>query len=139
MRRTATLVAISITLALAGCETIGVSREEGGYAEVKPTVAHEMIIDSHQIVVLDFRPIEDYWGGLGHIAGAISAPLSGIENHLEVLLPYRDSTILVYADAEEESARGARILAAAGFANVVRIQGGVRAWIDLGYPTVSAD
>ncbi|MGH9457710.1 MAG: rhodanese-like domain-containing protein [Thermoanaerobaculia bacterium] len=128
-----------LTVSIAACKTVGVSVEEGGFAEVKPTIAHEMILDSTQIVVVDFRPVEEYWGPLGHVGGAISMPLEGIENRLPELLPYKDTTILVYADSEEESARGARILVAAGLENIVRIRGGIREWADLGYPTVKAE
>ncbi|HVR42460.1 MAG TPA: rhodanese-like domain-containing protein [Thermoanaerobaculia bacterium] len=136
-RRTATGLLLASILTLSSCETVGVAREEGGYAEVKPTIAHEMVLDSQQVVVFDLRPVEEYWGPLGHVAGALSVPLPAIETRLSELIPYKDTTILVYADSEEESRRGARILAAAGFENIVRIRGGIREWVDLGYPTVT--
>lgn len=137
--RTRLFLPCAALLLAAGCQTIGVSREEGGFAEIRPTIAHEMILDSQQVVVIDFRPVEEYWGALGHVAGALSVPLSTIEKRLPELIPYKDTTVLVYGDTEEESQRGARILAAAGFRSVVRIQGGMREWIDLGYPAVTAD
>jgi rhodanese-related sulfurtransferase len=123
-------------LLASGCKTVGLSYQEGGFAEVRPTVAHEMILDSNQVVVVDLRPNEEYWGPLGHIAGALAVPLGSIEKRLPELLPYKDSTILVYADSEEESRIGSRILVAAGFSSIVRIRGGIRDWIVLGYPTV---
>lgn len=129
---------VLVTVAV-GCQTVGVSRRPGGFAEVKPTIAHEMILDSQQVVVIDFRPVEEYWGALGHIAGALPVPLENIEKRLPELLPYRDTTILVYGDTDEESIRGARILAAAGLENVVRIEGGIRNWISQGYPTVTVE
>ena len=138
MRRHPFVLTILVTLAL-GCQTVGVSRRPGGFAEVKPTIAHEMILDSQQVVVIDFRPVEEYWGALGHIAGALTVPLENIEKRLPELLPYRDTTILVYGDTDEESIRGARILAAAGLENVVRIEGGIRNWIGKGYPTVTVE
>lgn len=131
-------LAVLVTLAF-GCQTVGVSRRPGGFAEVKPTIAHEMILDSQQVVVIDLRPVEEYWGALGHIAGALTVPLQSIEKRLPELLPYRDTTILVYGDTDEESIRGARILAAAGLENVVRIKGGIRRWIGHGYPTVTVE
>lgn len=132
------LFAILLT-ATAGCGTVGVSRGEEGYAEVRPTVAHEMILDSQQVVVFDLRPVTEFEGPLGHIAGAVSVPISTIERRLPELLAYRDTTVLIYGDNEEESRRGARILVAAGFGNIVRIQGGIRNWIDLGYAAVPSD
>lgn len=135
MRSTLLLVAVGI-LSL-GCQTVGVSRDGRGFAEVKPTVAHEMLLDERQIVVLDFRPTSEYWEPLGHIAGALSTPLDSIELRLPELMPYQNTTILVYADAEDDAIRGARVLLAAGFRNIVVIQGGIRRWIELGYKTVS--
>ncbi len=128
--------ALLLALLAGGCETVGLSYQEGGFAEVLPTVAHEMILDSQQVVVLDLRPTEEYWGALGHVAGALPVPIGSIEKRLPTLLPYKDSTILVYADSEDESRTGSRILVAAGFNSIVRIRGGIRKWIDLGYPTV---
>jgi hypothetical protein len=60
---------------LHSCRTVGVSKTEGGYAEISPTVAAEMILDSSQVVVLDVRPEPDFRGPEGHIAGSLNAPL----------------------------------------------------------------
>ena len=65
--------------------TVGVSRVTGGYAEVAPTVANEMIIDSNQIVVIDVRTPEAFNGPQGHIAGALNAPFETIESQLPEL------------------------------------------------------
>ena len=124
-------------LLLAACRTVGVSHEKGGYAEISPTIAHEMILDNSNIVVLDFRPPAEY--ATGHVAGALSTPLDTIETQLPQLVPYQTGTILVYADEQEASVRGARLLVAAGFRNVVRITGGIREWIEGGYQTVTSE
>ena len=138
MKKTWTrLLAAALLLAAAGCSTVGVARGEGGYAVVRPTVAHEMILDSQQVVVFDLRPLTEFEGPLGHIKGAIPVPVGTIQPRLPDLLAYRDTTVLVYGDNEDESRRGARILTEAGFENIVRIEGGIRKWIDLGYATVS--
>jgi rhodanese-related sulfurtransferase len=130
------LLAAAVLAAAAGCSTVGVARGEGGYAVVRPTVAHEMMLDSQQVVVFDLRPLTEFEGPLGHIEGAIPVPITSIEPRLPDLLAYRDTTVLVYGDNEEESRRGARILAESGFKNIVRIEGGIRSWIELGYATV---
>src|SRR5215218_6886363 len=85
-----------LLLVLAGCRTVGVSTTAGGYAEVSPTVANEMILDSRQVVILDIRPAESFRGAEGHIAGALSAPFETIERQLPELLPYQGQTVLVY-------------------------------------------
>ena len=128
----AALVAASLA---AGCSTVGVGRE-GSFAEVRPTVAQQMLLDNRNIIVFDVRSENDYAGSMGHIAGAQSLPLESIETRLMELVPYQSGTVMVYGDTEEESKSAARILVAAGFQNVVRIRGGIRSWIDLGYKTV---
>lgn len=120
----------------AGCSTVGVSRAAGGYAEIQPEIAHEMILDNRQIVVLDLRPTWAYEER--HIGGAISAPLDSIEKTLPLLLPYQKSTLIVYADDEEESKRGAALLVLAGFRNIVRMSGDLDRWISRGFPTASS-
>jgi rhodanese-related sulfurtransferase len=127
--------AFALLLLAVSCRTVGVSRVEGGFAEVSASIAHEIILDTRQIIVLDLRPTEEY--AAGHIAGAISTPLDSIENRLPELGPYQRSTLLIYG-GQEESRRGARLLVVAGFRNVVRISGGMDAWIRGGYPTVSS-
>ena len=130
------LLALLVVMVLCACHTIGMSREKGGYADVGAPVAHEMIIDTNQVVVIDFREPGDYEAG--HVAGALSAPLSSIEHRLPELIPYQSSTLLVYGGNKDESVRGARVLVAAGFRNVVRINGGIQEWIAGGFPTVSS-
>lgn len=125
-------------LAFAACKTVGVSTTPGGFAEVSPTVANEMILDSRQVVILDTRPAADYRGPNGHIAGAISAPFDTIEKQLPELLPYQSDTVLVYGENSTDGALAARLLSLAGFRNVVHIAGGLDAWIARGYRTVNA-
>lgn len=129
------LLPIVILSALA-CTTVGVSREDQPWAEVEPTIANEIILDHKEIVVIDFRPVADFYGELGHIAGAISLPLAEIDQRLAEIVPYRSQTIIVYSDVPEDAVRGARILTAAGFRNIVVINGGIRRWLDLSYKTV---
>jgi rhodanese-related sulfurtransferase len=133
------LIALAwIVLAAAGCRTIGVSRTTGGFAEVSPNVASEMILDSQQVVVLDVRPTNDYRGPAGHIAGSLSAPFDSIERQLPELLPYQNQTVLVYGATSTDGEVAAKLLSIAGFRNVVHIAGGLQGWIDRGYRTVNS-
>lgn len=129
---------VLMMLVLAGCKTVGVSTTEGGFAEVAPQIANEMMLDARQIVVLDIRPNELYRGPDGHIAGAISAPFETIEKQLPELLPYQNQTVLVYGQNSTDGALAARLLSVAGFRNIVHIDGGLESWIALGYRTVNA-
>jgi rhodanese-related sulfurtransferase len=120
------------------CSTVGVSKTSGGYAEISPTIAAEMILDSQQVIVIDIRSSDDYRGPQGHIAGAISAPFDTIEMHLPELLPYQNQTVLVYGQTSTDGATAAQLLTVAGFRNVVHVSGGIKEWIERGYRTVHA-
>ena len=127
-----------LLLIVTGCKTVGVSMTPGGYAEVAPTIANEMMLDSRQVVILDVRPAGEYRGADGHIAGALSAPMDTIERQLPELLPYQNQTVLIYGNGDADGSVAARLLIVAGFRNVVHISGGLRGWIEHGYRTVNA-
>ena len=129
---------VLLALALASCKTVGVSMTEGGYAEVSPPIANEMILDSRQVVILDVRGAEAFRSAEGYIAGALSVPFDSIERQLPELLPYQNQTVLVYGDGDADGALAAKLLTLAGFRNVVHVSGGLRAWIEHGYRTVNA-
>lgn len=131
-------VMLIAVLIVAGCKTVGVSMTPGGYAEVSPTIANEMVLDSRQVVILDVRPASEYRGPDGHVAGALSAPFDTIERQLPELLPYQNQTVLIYGDGDADGAVAARLLIVAGFRNVVHISGGLKGWIEHGYRTVNA-
>jgi rhodanese-related sulfurtransferase len=125
-------------LLLFSCKTVGVSTTAGGYAEVSPSIANEMILDSRQIVILDVRSSDAYRSADGHIAGALNAPFDTIERQLPELLPYQNQTVLVYGEGDADGALAAKLLQLAGFRNVVHIAGGLNGWIERGYRTVNA-
>jgi rhodanese-related sulfurtransferase len=138
MRKLIVLTFVAASLVLTSCKTVGVSRTAGGYAEVAPTIANEMILDSSAVVILDVRASGAYRGPDGHIAGAISAPFDVIERQLPELIPYQGATVLVYGDKTTDGAVAAKLLSLAGFRNVVHIAGGIDRWIEEGYRTVNA-
>lgn len=124
--------------ALLACKTVGISMTAGGYAEVSPQIANEMILDSRQVVIFDVRAADAFSSDTGHIAGAVSAPFESIERQLPELLPYQNQTVLVYGETDADGVVAAKLLTLAGFRNVVHIAGGLQGWIANGYRTVSA-
>ncbi len=129
---------VLLALALASCRTVGVSMTPGGYAEVSPQVANEMILDSRQVVLIDVRGADVFRGPEGYIAGALSVPFDSIERQLPELLPYQNQTVLVYGEGDADGAVAAKLLTLSGFRNVVHISGGLGRWIERGYRTVNA-
>ena len=138
MKTSAVVLLSAFCLVPLACHTVGVSKTSGGFAEIAPAVAAEMILDSQQVVVIDIRSSADYRGPEGHIAGAISAPFDTIEMHLPELLPYQNQTVLVYGETSADGAVAAQLLTVAGFRNVVHVSGGLKKWIERGYRTVHA-
>ena len=127
-----------IAFSALGCHTIGISRTRSGFSEVAPQVAAEMILDSQQVVVLDVRPTDSYRGPEGHIAGSLNTPFDSIERQLPELLPYQNQTVIVYGETSTDGAVAAKLLAVAGFRNIVHIEGGLKSWIAGGYRTVNS-
>ena len=127
-----------IAVGTLGCHMVGVTRTRSGYSEVSPQVAAEMILDSQQVVVLDVRPSDNYRGPEGHIAGSLNAPFDSIERQLPELLPYQNQTVIVYGETSTDGTVAAKLLAVAGFRNIVHIAGGLKGWIDRGYRTVNS-
>jgi len=136
--RRVVLLLSAICYLLSGCRTVGVSRTASGFAEVSPTIAAEMILDSNQVVVLDVRTPDQYRGPEGHIGGALNAPFDTIERQLPELLPYQNQTVLVYGETSNDGALAAKLLTVAGFRNVVHVTGGIQAWIERGYRVVNS-
>lgn len=132
------LTAAAVCTLFVSCKTVGVSMTRGGYAEVSPQIANEMLLDSRQVVILDVRPATEYRGSRGYIAGAVNAPFDAIERQLPELLPYQNQTVLVYGQSDSDGSLAARLLTLAGFRNVVHVAGGLDGWIENGYRTVNA-
>ena len=138
VRRSLVFFLLPSAFCLLTCRTVGVSRTEGGFAEIAPTVAAEMILDTNQVVLIDVRAEADFRGPEGHIAGSLNAPLDSIERQLPELLPYQNQTVLVYGETSTDGALAAKLLTVAGFRNVVHVNGGIKGWIERGYRTVNA-
>ena len=132
------VLAVVLLIVATSCRTVGVTTTEGGYSEVAPTVAAEMMLDSSQVVIVDVRPEASYRGPEGHIAGSLNAPFDTIERQLPELLPYQNQTLIVYGDTSTDGAVAAKLLTIAGFRNVVHIAGGIKGWIERGYRTVNS-
>jgi rhodanese-related sulfurtransferase len=96
--------------------------------------------DNPGLPVIDLREPEEFAGEPGQIRGARNAPLADLGRHLEelafvrALAPVRDSTLLVYCREHDACGEeGVRRLRAAGFHNVLLLDGGIEAWIRAGY------
>lgn len=83
--------------------------------------------------VLDVRQPEE-WNEL-HVPGATLIPLEQLPNRVSEVP--KDQEILVICRSGNRSQAGRDILLQAGFEKVTSISGGIIAWRNAGYPTVS--
>ncbi|MGE0679302.1 MAG: rhodanese-like domain-containing protein [Candidatus Binatia bacterium] len=84
--------------------------------------------------VLDVRD----WGEftLGQIPETLSLPRGHLEKYIAVLVPKKDSHVILYCDAGQRSARAAATLESLGYTNASVLDGGLRSWKAAGYETI---
>ena len=103
----------------------------------EPVSSKELLrrVHDNEVVVLDVRPIEEYEAG--HIAGAISVPVSALKHRLaelpenKVIIAYCRGPYCVLA------AEAVRLLRRHGFA-ALRLEEGYPEWRDAGHPVTAA-
>src|SRR5689334_9672204 len=90
-----------------------------------------MLTDGGELALIDVR--EELPFSQNHLLWARNAPLSRLELRFAQLVPRR-STRIVLCDADDGLAeRAAKVLAAAGYTNLSRLEGGVAAWERAGF------
>jgi len=87
-------------------------------------------VGGRQCFILDVRTPAEYADA--HIPGARSIPLGSIPARLEELPSGVDIHLICRSGARSKEVAG--ILAACGFSRLLDIQGGMLAWIAMGYP-----
>lgn len=90
-----------------------------------------------KLLLLDVRSAADFAGEKGHIAGALNIPLEELTARQSELESRREQPVLLVCTTDRRSSRAAAQLAAAGFAKVQVVQGGMNAWHDRGWPVVN--
>jgi len=103
------------------------------YTTISVSDARAMLQFSSNVLVVDVRTTEEY--AQGHLKGAINIPLSDLPLRIGALEHNRP--ILVYCQTGIRGAQASTILVKAGFTKVFNLEGGITAWIDAGYPTIT--
>jgi rhodanese-related sulfurtransferase len=88
------------------------------------------LINREDALVLDVRDPGEY--GAGHILGAKNVPLSRLGD--AEVAKRKDRPVIVYCDGGERSSKAVAALKKQGFARVVNLTGGLRAWQQAGLP-----
>lgn len=110
------------------------------------------MIEGDSVFILDVRTPDEFHAA--HIEGAVLIPVASLKNPPgEPVLPYEDllanrtndqllpkcnAKILVYCKTGTRSVNASKILVNAGYKNVNNMEGGIKAWIDAGYPVESS-
>jgi rhodanese-related sulfurtransferase len=91
---------------------------------------------NENIVLLDVRSEGEY--KQGHIAGAINISHNAIEDNLEQLSQYKNSTVVVYCRSGRRAGIAEHILAENGFNNLRHLTGDMNGWLEAKQPVVSS-
>jgi len=92
-------------------------------------------IASGVLPVIDVRRPAEYAGG--HVPGAFSFSLTGIEKHVSELPFDRNSETAVICAGGYRSSAAASMLEKHGFTKLINITGGTNAWVKSGFPVES--
>ncbi|MGV0034506.1 MAG: rhodanese-like domain-containing protein [Candidatus Azotimanducaceae bacterium WSBS_2022_MAG_OTU7] len=106
--------------------------KQGG-AAITPTNLVNLV-NREDAVLLDIRDIKEY--GSGHIAGAMSMPVSSIDARIGELDAYKDKPIVLVCKMGQHASATGRKLKALGFDNVRRLSGGMSEWTASSLPVV---
>jgi rhodanese-related sulfurtransferase len=104
-------------------------RKPGGGSAIGTAEAIQMV-NQRQAVWVDVRPAEQYQAG--HIAQARSVPAGDIDKK-SAGLP-KNKPLVVVCEQGRDASRAVARLKAQGFAEVVALQGGMKAWSQAGLP-----
>ena len=88
------------------------------------------LINREDALVLDVRDPGEF--GAGHILGAKNVPLSRLDD--AEVAKRKDRPVIVYCEGGERSSKAVAALKRQGFARVVNLTGGLRAWQQAGLP-----
>ncbi|WP_257282851.1 rhodanese-like domain-containing protein [Endozoicomonas sp. SESOKO1] len=92
------------------------------------------MVNQDRGVVIDVREKADF--SKGHIVNAINVPYTKVKERAGELEKYREKTIIVVDAMGQHSGSVGKTLKAEGFANVVRLQGGMSTWTSDSLPVV---
>jgi rhodanese-related sulfurtransferase len=92
----------------------------------------QMLASGEQLLLVDTRE-ESEWAA-GHAAGAVHLSKGIIERDIEAKVPDKKTQMVLYCGGGFRSALAADALQKMGYANVISLDGGWRAWQQSGMP-----
>lgn len=92
---------------------------------VSPAQATQLI-NKEDAILLDIRNKKE-WDS-GHISGSRHMPLADLERRLNELEKYKARPVIIICNLGQVAGTAAKKLKAAGFEQVMRLQGGITEW-----------
>ena len=106
--------------------------KQGG-AAITPTNLVNLV-NREGAMLLDIRDSKDY--SSGHIAGAVSMPVSSIDARIGELESHKDKPVVLVCKMGQHASATGRKLKALGFEKVRRLSGGMSEWTASSLPVV---
>ena len=106
--------------------------KQGG-AAITPTNLVNLV-NREGAMLLDIRDTKDY--SSGHIAGALSMPVSSIDARIGELESHKEQPVVLVCKMGQHASATGRKLKALGFENVRRLSGGMAEWTASSLPVV---
>jgi rhodanese-related sulfurtransferase len=127
------VVVAVIALAAAAYYFMQMGSVDSVYGNVDVAEARDFISDKADLVILDVRTVSEYESG--HLEGAINIPVEALSGRLSELNP--NDELLVYCRTGNRSTTAVGILKENGYDRIYHMDGGITAWGNAGFPTVS--
>ncbi len=122
-----------IALAAGGYYLLQMGSGDSGYGNVDVAEARDLIGEKGELVILDVRTVSEYESR--HLEGAINIPVEVLSQHLSEL--NKNDELLVYCRSGNRSTTAVGILRENGYDRIYHMDGGIVAWGNAGFPTVS--
>ena len=100
--------------------------------EVSIDDVKKMIDTKENVIILDVTDKHEFEGG--HLPGAINISRGTLEFKVALIIPDKNSKIVVYCGLDLRGPLAAKTLNDLGYTNAVNMAGGLKAWKAAGYP-----
>lgn len=100
--------------------------------EISVTEVKKIVDNKENTIILDVRDKEEY--ETGHIPGAINISRGSLDFKVRLIIPDKNSTIIVYCGLDLRSPLATKSLNDLGYKKAVNMIGGLKAWKEAGYP-----
>jgi uncharacterized membrane protein YdjX (TVP38/TMEM64 family)/rhodanese-related sulfurtransferase len=101
-------------------------------------LAEELATAKNSIPIIDVRDPDEFSGEMGHLIGAQNIPVAELPQRLADLETLKGESLVLLCHGHKRSAKGAALLAAAGFAHVRVLRRGIVGWTELALPVEGA-